>query len=75
MASYRLKLTSAPHNIAGDGGLDETLVGGYSIQRTGYVDVYNGSNRKIVEVVDGEAFTDTMLTLGTYDFIETVSED
>lgn len=63
MAQFRLRLTPTLRPFTAEGGLDTSINNsGYSIQRTGYVDVYNSTNRKIVEVADGEVFTDTMVT-------------
>ena len=69
MASYTLKLTPALINMASEGSMDTSVSGGVSKQRTGYIDVYNEGDRKIVEVRDGVAFNDTMATLADFDFI------
>ena len=69
MTTYTLKLTPALRNFTTLGGLDTAILNGVSIQRTGYFDVYNGSNRKIVEVRDGQTFNDTMQTLVDLDVI------
>jgi nitrate reductase NapAB chaperone NapD len=45
------------------------LLNGVSLQRTGYLEVYNSSNRKIVVVNDGETFNDTMETLSSLSFV------
>lgn len=63
MASYTLSLTPALRNFTTEGGLDTSLLNGVSLQRTGYVEVYNGTDRKIVAVADGETFDDVMQTL------------
>lgn len=52
MANYRFKLT--PED------LDTAVANNISMQRTGYIEVYNGSNRKIVAVNDNETFDDQM---------------
>mgnify|MGYP003418398137 CR=1 FL=1 len=70
MASYRLKLTPDLVNLGTEGSLDTSVSGGVSYQRTGYIDVYNSTNRKIVEVADGETFTDTMVTWASDDTTE-----
>ncbi len=69
MASYTLRLTPALINMGTEGSMDTSVSGGVSKQRTGYIDVYNSEDRKIVAAVDGEEFTDTMQTLGDFDFI------
>lgn len=61
--TYTVKLTPDLRNLATEGSLDTAVVNGVSIQRTVYLDVYNGLNRKIVEARDGESFNDTMQTL------------
>lgn len=60
MATYRLRLTPDAVNRNTEGSLDNSLVDGYSIQRTGYMEVYSSTNRKIVICDDGDTFTDTM---------------
>jgi hypothetical protein len=65
MADYLLKITPDLINATTEGSLDTALVNGVSIQRTGFVEVYNGTNRKIVSAVDGTTFNDTMQTLLT----------
>jgi hypothetical protein len=69
MASYTFDLTPALRNMSTEGGLDTSLLNGVSLQRTGYLEVYNSSNRKIVVVNDGETFTDTMQTLSDLSFV------
>jgi hypothetical protein len=75
MTTYTLKLTPDLRNLSTEGGLDTSVsltgVGnsGVSAQRTGYIEVNSGSNRKIVEVKDGETFTDTMQTITNFGFI------
>lgn len=69
MTTYTLVLTPELRNLATEGSLDTSLLNGVSLQRTGYIEVYNGSNRKIVEVMDGESFNDTMQTLSSLSFI------
>lgn len=67
MADYRLKLTPTLVHMGTEGYLDTSILNGVSYQRTGYIDVYNSSNRKIVEVVDGETFNDTMVSWSSLD--------
>lgn len=69
MASYTFDLTPALVNMSTEGSMDTSLLNGVSLQRTGYVEVYNGSNRKIVVVNDGETFNDTMETLSSLSFV------
>lgn len=61
--SYTVKLTPDLRNLGTEGSLDTSVVNGVSIQRTVYLDVYNGTDRKIVQVRDGATFDDTMQTL------------
>ena len=61
--SYTVKLTPDLRNLGTEGSLDTSVVNGVSIQRTVYLDVYNGTDRKIVQVRDGATFDDVMQTL------------
>jgi hypothetical protein len=61
--SYTVKLTPDLRNLGTEASLDTSVVNGVSIQRTVYLDVYNGTNRKIVQLRDGATFDDTMQTL------------
>ena len=63
MTTYTLNLSPALVNLASEGGLDTSVYMGNSLQRTAYVEVHSGANRKIVEVKDGGSFDDTMQTL------------
>lgn len=69
MTTYTLDLTPALRNLSTEGGLDTSLLNGVSLQRSGYIEVHNGANRKIVEVMDGGTFNDTMETLSGFSFI------
>jgi len=60
---YTVKLTPDLRNLATEGSLDTAVVAGVSIQRTVYLDVYNGTDRKIVSVKDGGTFDDVMQNL------------
>lgn len=61
MANYTLQLTPALRNLASEGSLDTAVLNGVSVQRTGYIELVNASNeRKVLELVDGEAFNDTV---------------
>lgn len=73
MANYSLKLTPNIVNLGSEGSLDTSVSGGVSYQRTGYIDVYNSTNRKVVEVVDGETFSDTIETWSSLSHIEAIS--
>ena len=61
--TYTVKLTPSLRNLGTEGSLDTAVVGGKSIQRGVYLDVYNNTDRKIVQVLDGSVFNDTMQTL------------
>jgi hypothetical protein len=63
MASYTLDLSPVLVNMASEGSMDTSLLNGVSLQRTGYIEVVNSGNRKVVVVGDGDTFTDTMQTL------------
>lgn len=69
MANYVAKLTPTLRHAGTEGSMDTSLVNGVSIQRTGYFEVYNSTNRKIVAVNDGETFNDTIPTWTTNDNI------
>jgi hypothetical protein len=60
MASYTIQLTPSLVNLATEGSLDTAVVSGVSIQRTAYLEtVASDGGRKVLELLDGEAFTDT----------------
>lgn len=63
MASYTLDLSPVLVNMASEGSMDTSLLNGVSLQRTGYIEVVNNGDRKVVVVRDGNTFTDTMQTL------------
>ena len=63
MTTYILDLSPALVNLASEGSLDTSLYNGNSLQRTAYLEVTNGNDRKIVEVRDGASFKDTMQDL------------
>ena len=69
MATYTLKLTPTIRPLGTEGNLDTAVVNGASIQRTGFIEVPNGTTRKIVAVKDGVTFDDVMQTISTPDFI------
>lgn len=72
MANYRFRVTPTTYiNPTTEGSMDTSLNGGFSIQRTGYIEVYNNGDRKIVVVNDNEAFNDTMQNFDSAnDFVE-----
>lgn len=65
MTSYTMKVTPTLRHMATEGGLDTSVTNGVSIQRSGYIDVYNSTNRKIVSKIDGTVFDDTMTSWNT----------
>ncbi len=76
MASFTLDLVGAPLNMASEGGLDTSIYGGVSKQRTGYIETVdtNGNRKMNVIVADGATFTDVaqtidMLTNAGHNFI------
>lgn len=69
MTTYTVNLSPALVNMATEGGLDTSVYNGNSLQRTVYVEVYSGSDRKIVEVRDGGTFTDEMQSITDLGFI------
>ena len=75
MTTYTLKLSPMYPHPGSDGSVDETIVNGVSVQRSGFIEVASGDNRKIVAVDDGDTFTNTMQTITSFDFIVAVSED
>lgn len=60
MTSYTMKVTPTLRHMGTEGGLDNTIVNGVSLQRGGYIEVYNSTSRKIVSHVDGYVFDDTI---------------
>lgn len=59
MATYTLNLTPALINLATEGSLDTSVLGGVSLQRTGYVETVDSTGgRKVTEMIDGESWTD-----------------
>lgn len=70
MANFQLKLTPDLINMGTEGSMDGSLdADGNSLQRTGYIDVYNSTNRVIASVADGETFANTITTWDDADFI------
>ena len=66
MATYTLALTPSLINLGTEGSLDTSVVNGASIQRTGYLEVVDGADRKVLELIDGEVFNDVPQTLTDY---------
>jgi hypothetical protein len=61
MASYTVQLTPTLVNLATEGSLDTSVVGGLSIQRTAYVELVNATGgRKVYEAIDGESIDDVV---------------
>lgn len=60
MTDYTMKVTPTLRHEGTEGGLDTSVVNGVSVQRTGYIEVYNSGKRKIVSKVDGTVFNDTI---------------
>jgi hypothetical protein len=69
MTTYTVDLSPALVNMATEGGLDTSVYNGNSLQRTVYVEVHNGNDRKIVAVKDGDTFTDSMQTITDLGFV------
>lgn len=63
MTTYTLDLSPALVNMATEGSMDTAVYNGNSLQRTAYLEVHSGSNRKIVVVKDGDSFDDTMQSI------------
>jgi len=66
MATYTLALTPTLRNLGTEGSLDTSVVNGVSVQRTGYIETVDGTDRKVLELIDGEVFTDVPETLADY---------
>ena len=66
MSTYTLALTPTLVNLGTEGSLDTSVVNGVSIQRTGYIETVDGADRKVLELIDGEVFTDVVQTLTDY---------
>jgi hypothetical protein len=59
---YQTKMTPTLINPGTESSLDAVLVNGHSVQRSALIEVVNGSNRKVIEVHDGEIFDDSVVT-------------
>jgi hypothetical protein len=66
MSTYTLALTPTLINLGTEGSLDTSILNGVSLQRTGYIETVDGSDRKVLELVDGEVFTDVPQTIEDY---------
>jgi hypothetical protein len=60
MTDYKFKITPNFIDHNSEGSLDTSLHNGVSIQRTGFIEVFNGTDRKIVAVKDNETFNNVM---------------
>lgn len=76
MAQYIVKLTPQLVTPLTEGSMDEHLVNGYSIQRTGYFDIFNGTSRKrLTRVADGDTIDDTIATWADNPNLDLVASD
>jgi len=68
MTTYTVDLTPTLLNPNSEGYLDSAVVSGNSIQRTMYVEILNGTARKVYSrtATDGASINDTMQTPVTY---------
>jgi len=66
MATYTLALTPTLINLGTEGSLDTSILNGVSLQRTGYIETVDGSDRKVLELIDGEIFTDLPEAIDDY---------
>lgn len=66
MATYTLALTPTLINLGTEGSLDTSIVNGVSVQRTGYIETVSGTDRKVLELIDGEVFTDVTQNIEDY---------
>jgi hypothetical protein len=69
MANYQFKITPTMINATTEGSLDTSILNGVSIQRTGFIQVYNGTNKKMLELKDGDTFNDTIPTWASDSFV------
>lgn len=69
MTTYTLDLSPKLVNMSTEGGLDTAILNGNSLQRTAYIEVHDGTKRKIVEAKDGDSFDDAMQTITDFSFI------
>ena len=72
MASFTLKLTPNLINHSTEGGLDTSVSGGVSAQRTGYIETVDGDARKVSQMNDGVVFTDVVQVITSHAFISGV---
>jgi hypothetical protein len=66
MSTYTLALTPTLINLGTEGSLDTSILNGVSLQRTGYIETVSGTDRKVLELVDGEVFTDVPESIEDY---------
>lgn len=74
MADYEIKLTPNLISPTTDGSLDTAILNGESLQRSAYIEVIQGSNRKVVELSDGEHFENFAHTFADLANVEATSE-
>jgi len=66
MATYTLALTPTLINLGTEGSLDTSILNGVSLQRTGYIETVDAGNHKVLQLVDGEVFTDVPQAIDDY---------
>jgi hypothetical protein len=66
MSTYTLALTPTLINLGTEGSLDTSISNGVSLQRTGYIETVSGTDRKVLELIDGEVFTDVPQDITDY---------
>jgi hypothetical protein len=66
MATYTLDLTPTLINLGTEGSLDTSILNGVSLQRTGYIETVDSGHRKVLELIDGEVFTDVPQDITDY---------
>jgi hypothetical protein len=66
MATYTLALTPTLINLGTEGSLDTSILNGVSLQRTGYIETVSGTDHKVLQLVDGEVFTDVPQEIDDY---------
>jgi uncharacterized delta-60 repeat protein len=65
--SYQMRLSQPFHATeGGDGSLDTTIVNGVSLQRSAYLELVNGTDRKVVAPKDGQEISDEPQALTDY---------
>ena len=59
-------------NLSHEGNLDTSLINGFSIQRTGYIETTNNHNKKISSVKDGKYFNDNPQSISDLEFVTSI---